>query len=98
MLGQLVRRSFSSRSAIRAPPAPSSTTMSFANNAPRTAVREGRVAMLPKASEPRPLPSTVSHASTTSAAATGPSTEEIFEVGSVSVPGDEPKVLRVAGK
>lgn len=61
------------------------------------AIRTGRVAMLPKASEPSPLPSTVSHVSTSSAAATvqQASTDEIFTVGAVSVPSEHVVVVRL---
>lgn len=59
------------------------------------AIRTGRVAMLPKASEPNPLPSTVSHVSTAAAAAPQAPTAEIFTVGTVSVPSDDVIVVRM---
>ncbi|CDR99572.1 hypothetical protein [Sporisorium scitamineum] len=59
-MNAIARRAFSSRSAIRAPPAPSSAVPM--DSAPRTArtARAGRVAMLPKASEPVAAPASVS--------------------------------------
>ena len=86
----VVRRAFSSRSAIRAPPAPSSSTLPLSATAARSAARPGRVAMLPKASEPNTAPASVSHVSTTA------TMQDVFpQVGSISVPGEQPNVLRV---
>lgn len=88
----VVRRAFSSRSAIRAPPAPSSSTLPLKSAASFSATRPGRVAMLPKASEPASAPSTGSASVSTAAA----SSADIFpQVGSISVPGEQPNVLRV---
>ncbi|SPC61071.1 uncharacterized protein UHOD_01588 [Ustilago sp. UG-2017b] len=88
-----VRRAFSSRSAIRAPPAPSSSTLPLASAASTfSATRPGRVAMLPKSSESTSVQSTGS--ANVSIAAT--SNADIFpEVGSISVPGEQPNVLRL---
>ncbi|KAJ1033532.1 hypothetical protein NDA13_001521 [Ustilago tritici] len=87
-----VRRAFSSRSAIRAPP-PSSSTLHLASAASTfSATRPGRVAMLPKSSESTSVQSTGS--ANVSTAAT--SNADIFpEVGSISVPGEQPNVLRL---
>ncbi|KAJ9477671.1 putative fungal zinc cluster transcription factor [Pseudozyma hubeiensis] len=82
----LARRAFSSRSAIRAPPAPSSTVMA---SAVRSTVRPGRVAMLPKAAEPTSPPAS---AGVSTAATSSP---DVFpQVGSISVPGEQPNVIR----
>ncbi|SPO22662.1 uncharacterized protein UTRI_01340 [Ustilago trichophora] len=91
MTASIIRRAFSSRSAIRAPPAPTSSTLPLAT-APRSIVRPGRVAMLPKASEPTSSSSSVSHVSTAAASYS----QDVFpQVGSISVPGEQPNVLRV---
>ncbi|CCF54815.1 hypothetical protein NDA11_006196 [Ustilago hordei] len=91
-----VRRAFSSRSAIRAPPSPSSSTLPLVSAASAastfSATRPGRVAMLPKSSESTSVQSTGS--ANVSTAAT--SNADIFpEVGSISVPGEQPNVLRL---
>ncbi|CBQ70455.1 conserved hypothetical protein [Sporisorium reilianum SRZ2] len=88
-MNALARRAFSSRSAIRAPPAPSSAVPMAA--APRTA-RAGRVAMLPtKASEPAAAPASVSHVSTSA-----PLAHDVFpQPGTVSTALEHANVLRV---
>ncbi|TKY85023.1 hypothetical protein EX895_006103 [Sporisorium graminicola] len=87
-MNAVARRAFSSRSAIRAPPAPSSAVPMAA--APRTA-RAGRVAMLPKASEPVAAPASVSHVSTSA-----PLSQEVYpQPGSISTALEQPNVLRV---
>ncbi|KAF6767360.1 hypothetical protein PSEUBRA_004249 [Kalmanozyma brasiliensis GHG001] len=87
----IFRRAFTSRSAIRAPPAPSSSLPISA--AHRSIARAGRVAMLPKASESSAIAASASPASTF---ATSASEQNVLpEVGSISVPGEQPNVLRV---
>ncbi|KAJ1032547.1 hypothetical protein NDA16_000570 [Ustilago loliicola] len=90
----IIRRAFSSRSAIRAPPAPSSSTLPLASATTFSATRPGRVAILPKASEPASAASTGS--ANVSTAATSNAAQDIFpKVGSISVLGERPNVLRI---
>ncbi|ETS61114.1 hypothetical protein PaG_05062 [Moesziomyces aphidis] len=94
-MNPIIRRAFSSRSAIRAPPAPSSSTLPLASAPRSSVVRPGRVAMLPKTAEPASVSGPVSHVSTTAQSFDATSQDVFPQVGSVSVPGEEPKVLRV---
>ncbi|CDU24600.1 uncharacterized protein SPSC_04101 [Sporisorium scitamineum] len=90
-MNAIARRAFSSRSAIRAPPAPSSAVPM--DSAPRTArtARAGRVAMLPKASEPVAAPASVSRVSTSA-----PLSQDVFpQPGSISTALEQPNVLRI---
>lgn len=58
--------------------------------APRNTIRSGRVAMLPKSSEPSAAPASASHVSTDATLS-----QDVFpQVGSISVPGEQPKVIR----
>ncbi|KAN0061439.1 hypothetical protein ACQY0O_006286 [Thecaphora frezii] len=100
MVAQLVRRAFSSRSAIRAPPAPSSATLSRASSLPHSSVVRGRVAMMPRtpSESAQQLPGTSSNVSTAANAGTVrmESQEEIIRVGSVSSHRDASTVSRMA--
>jgi hypothetical protein len=51
--------------------------------------------MLPKTAEPASVSGPVSHVSTTAQSFDATSQDVFPQVGSVSVPGEEPKVLRI---
>ncbi|SNX82417.1 uncharacterized protein MEPE_01123 [Melanopsichium pennsylvanicum] len=91
MAAAIIRRAFTTRSAIRAPPAPASSTLPLSTSAATfSAVSPRRVAMLPKASEPNATPASVSHVSTNALF------QDVFpQVGSISVPGEQPNVMRL---
>lgn len=91
MIAQIARRTFSSRSAIRAPPAPSSIALSINQTSATSSASIGRVAMLPKGISEAPAASGVRTAATVPAAADN----DLLQVGSVSSQGDATKVSRI---
>ncbi|EPQ31594.1 uncharacterized protein PFL1_00927 [Pseudozyma flocculosa PF-1] len=97
MIAQLARRTFSSRSAIRAPPAPSSVPLSMAPGPARSSATTGRVAMMPRAAaENQQLPGTSSGVSTSAAPASkAESHEDLFQVGRISSHRDASTVSRL---
>ncbi|PWN47156.1 hypothetical protein IE53DRAFT_390700 [Violaceomyces palustris] len=90
MINHIARRTFTTRSAIRAPPAPT-ISINLASSGLRPSAGR-RVAMLPKASSDPTPPLTVS--SLINKNNEDPQ-DEIIQVGNVSSNGDGSKVVRI---